>query len=180
MSTEFEFRTAARRAITDPNRTPCAQVSLSRWVNERFPAWDELLTARDVARLTRRHRWLVSALTLLGKFPKKHAVHGRRVFWGRCDVQRWLETHARNGDTITRPVLKQARPPLRCRRGGRAIPRPSPCSTRRNAQGHVPQCCAGASATSVPPKGQPMGAEDTDKPANAVPAVARGVQSDRP
>jgi hypothetical protein len=30
MSTEFESRTAARRAITDPNRTPCAQVSPKR------------------------------------------------------------------------------------------------------------------------------------------------------
>jgi len=32
------------------------RVTLSKWVNERFPPWEQLLTAHDVARLTRRRR----------------------------------------------------------------------------------------------------------------------------
>ena len=53
------------------------RVSLSKWANERFPSFQELLTAHEVARLTRRHRWVLAALTLLGRFPRKQRFHGR-------------------------------------------------------------------------------------------------------
>jgi len=66
------------------------RVSLSPYVNERFPNWEELLSAHDVARLTRRPRWLVLSLTFLGRFPRKCRYHGRGVGWQRGEVMRWL------------------------------------------------------------------------------------------
>ena len=69
-----------------------ARVSLSRWVNESLPSCQEILTAHDVARLTRRPQWLLAALTLLRRFPSKQRFHGRRVGWRRRDVLRWLSS----------------------------------------------------------------------------------------
>ena len=66
------------------------RVSLSRWVNERLPSCQEILTSHDVARLTRRPQWVLAALTFLGRFPSKQRFHGRRVGWRRRDVLRWL------------------------------------------------------------------------------------------
>ncbi len=74
------------------------RVSISRYVNEQFPNWEELLSAHDVARLTRRPRWMVLSLTLLGRFPRKQRYHGRSTGWLRCEVLSWL---ARNS-----PVLR--------------------------------------------------------------------------
>src|ERR1700756_1870466 len=65
-------------------------VTLSKWVNERFPPWQQLLSAHDVARLTRRPRWVLLGLTLLGRFPRKHCFHGRRIAWLRDDVLDWI------------------------------------------------------------------------------------------
>jgi predicted DNA-binding transcriptional regulator AlpA len=67
-----------------------ADVPLSRWVNEPFPAWNDILTSHEVARLTRRQCWLLNALTFVGKFPKKHHFSGRSVGWLRTDVDEWL------------------------------------------------------------------------------------------
>src|SRR5258708_29219300 len=66
------------------------RVSLSPYVNEQFPNWEELLSAHDVARLTRRPRWMVLSLTLLGRFPRKRRYHGRNIGWLRSDVVTWL------------------------------------------------------------------------------------------
>jgi predicted DNA-binding transcriptional regulator AlpA len=66
-------------------------LSISKWVNERFPPWTELLSAHEVARLTRRPKWALAALTLLGRLPKPERFHGRNVGWHRLDVQRWLD-----------------------------------------------------------------------------------------
>jgi predicted DNA-binding transcriptional regulator AlpA len=65
-------------------------VSLSPWVNERFPAWEDLLSAHDVARLTRRPRWLLTSLALIGRLPRKRRYHGRGIGWLRSDVACWL------------------------------------------------------------------------------------------
>src|SRR5229473_6686099 len=65
-------------------------VSLSPWVNERFPDWEQILSARDVARLTRRPCWMVLSLALLGRFPRKRRFHGRGIGWLRSDVVHWL------------------------------------------------------------------------------------------
>src|SRR6185437_935382 len=75
------------------DRGPAPRVSLSKWVNERLPSFQELLTAHDVARLTRRPRWVVAALTVVGRFPPKQRFHGRSVGWRRYDVERWLAEH---------------------------------------------------------------------------------------
>jgi predicted DNA-binding transcriptional regulator AlpA len=76
--------------------TPAA-VTVSRWVNEPCPPWAELLTSHETVRLTRRHRWTLSALALMGRFPKKLRSHGRTLGWLRSDVECWLgRDHRRN------------------------------------------------------------------------------------
>ena len=66
------------------------KVTLSPWVNEPLPDWEQLLSTHDVARLTRRPRWVVLGLTVLGRFPRKRRFHGRRIGWLRSDVFTWL------------------------------------------------------------------------------------------
>jgi len=78
-------------------------VSISKWVNEKYPAWDQTLTAHDVARLTRRHRWVLVALTLLGRFPKPQRFHGRRVGWRRREVEQWIAGVRDEGVSTTSP-----------------------------------------------------------------------------
>ena len=78
---------------TNPNsqlRIPCTRVALSRWVNEPLPAWRDILSAHDVARLTRRPTWILCGLTLLGRFPNKCQYRGRRIGWLRSDVLAWM------------------------------------------------------------------------------------------
>src|ERR1700721_4221751 len=79
------------------------RVSLSRYVNEPSPNWEELLSAHDVARLTRRPRWVVFSLSLLGRFPPKRRYHGRKIGWLRSDVLTWLSRDLRvlRGHTST-------------------------------------------------------------------------------
>jgi hypothetical protein len=74
MSTD-EFQSELPMATTNLK----AGVSISKWVNEAYPPWDEILSAHDVARLTRRHRWLLSAMAALRRFPRKRKFHGRAV-----------------------------------------------------------------------------------------------------
>jgi predicted DNA-binding transcriptional regulator AlpA len=73
-----------------PDRGRAQRVSLSKWVNESLPSFQELLTSHEVARLTRRHRWVLAALTVAGCFPLKQRFHGRSIGWRRNDVERWL------------------------------------------------------------------------------------------
>ena len=77
-----------------PSRTSIGatlpSVELSPWVNERSPAWEQLLSAHDVARLTRRPRWILQGLALFGRFPRKRRYHGRQIGWLRSDVAHWL------------------------------------------------------------------------------------------
>ena len=73
-----------------PRALPSRLVSLSPWVNELLPPIEELLTARDVARLTRRARWTVVSLTLLGRFPRKFRYHGRSIGWIRSEIAEWI------------------------------------------------------------------------------------------
>ena len=80
---------SARRVIT-----AVARVSLSKWVNEKSPAWGEILSSHEVARLTHRCRWVLHTLTLLGRFPKRHRFHSRAIGWAKQDVLRWLAESA--------------------------------------------------------------------------------------
>jgi predicted DNA-binding transcriptional regulator AlpA len=83
-------------------------VSLSPWVNEPLPPWHQILTAHDVARLTRRNRWMLTALTLIGRFPEKRRFRGRAVGWSRQDVDQWLGCrHAKVGRrSVVFPLLR--------------------------------------------------------------------------
>jgi len=69
-------------------------VVLSPYVNERFPAWEQLLSAHDVARLIRRPPWMLLPLVVLGRFPRRARFHGRAIGWLRTDVTPWLAKHA--------------------------------------------------------------------------------------
>jgi predicted DNA-binding transcriptional regulator AlpA len=80
-----------------PTRVLDRRVFISKWVNEKIPASDQILTAHDVARLTRRRRWVLSTLTILGKFPKKQRFQGRFVGWRRSDIEHWLCVHRSPG-----------------------------------------------------------------------------------
>lgn len=88
MNVELHASTAGAAKIAPT--APRVNIVISRWVNERLPPWDELLTAHDVARLTRRHHLILSALTLVGCFPRKLRFQGRGIGWHRRDVARWL------------------------------------------------------------------------------------------
>ncbi len=109
------------------------RVSLSKWVNESLPAFQDLLTAHDVARLTRRHRWVLLALSLIGRFPPMHRYRGRRMGWHRRDVLQWLgadgssrSCRSANGAAGRRPIQRQL--DLKCQSCRRKqAPRP-PCS----------------------------------------------------
>jgi predicted DNA-binding transcriptional regulator AlpA len=118
--------------------TVTKHVSLSPWVNERFPGWDQLLSSHDIARLTRRPRWVLLGMMVLGRFPRKRRFHGRRIGWLRSDVLGWMtsdispaacETRGRpravyfNGRQMCLP-LKRSPACLTHSRRGR-------CSTRR-------------------------------------------------
>src|SRR5579863_5582819 len=85
------------------------RVTLSPWVNEPLPPFQELLSAHDVARLTRRPRLVISGLVLLRRFPKKRRYRGRQVGWLRSDVLDWLSR-----DLTIDPAREFKRPVRRC------------------------------------------------------------------
>jgi hypothetical protein len=92
----------------NPKASPSRTVLLSRWVNERCPPLAEILSAHDVARLTRRPCWLLLGLSLIGQFPKKMKVRGRPVGWCRSEVLAWMSR-----DLVLEPERKA---PRRCGR----------------------------------------------------------------
>ena len=114
------------------DRGHAKRASLSKWVNERFPSFQELLTTHDVARLTRRRPWVVAALTLLGRFPRKQRFHGRRVGWLQSDVLEWL---ANEIDVVSCRAIGRSRP---IRLTGRQMCLPlegnGTCNARRRRQ----------------------------------------------
>ena len=121
-----------------PDRAIAQPVSLSRWVNEGFPSCQAVLTDHEVARLTRRPRWVLEALTFFRRFPKKQRFHGRRIGWRRQDVLLWLGSD--EGCVDTAPVtsftsepeqreLQLRHPPCRRSRSHR-----SHCSSGRYEQ----------------------------------------------
>ena len=67
-------------------------VYLTRWVNEPLPDLRAILSASEISRLTRRPRWLLLGLAVLGRFPKQRTHCGKPVGWHRADVLDWL-TH---------------------------------------------------------------------------------------
>lgn len=66
------------------------RVTISRWVNEQSLPWNQILSAHDVARLTRRRRWVCVGLTWIGRFPRKRKFQGRAIGWLKSDVLEWM------------------------------------------------------------------------------------------
>lgn len=66
------------------------KITLSPWVNEPLPPLSNLLTAHDVARLTRRSKWTLLGLRIIGQFPRSRRYRGRGIGWLRSDVIHWL------------------------------------------------------------------------------------------
>lgn len=77
-------------SATDVATARHGKVTLSRWVNEPLPPFHELLSAHDVARLTRRPKIIISGLVWLGRFPKRRRFRGRQIGWLRSDILDWL------------------------------------------------------------------------------------------
>jgi predicted DNA-binding transcriptional regulator AlpA len=69
-------------------RTPA--VRISPWVNEPLPDVRGILCSRDLARLTRRPRWELFGLALIGKFPRRKRYRGRPLGWCRAEVLEWM------------------------------------------------------------------------------------------
>ena len=98
-----------------------------KWVNEKIPESDQILTAHDIARLTMRHHWMLSTLVILRKLLQNQRLRGRALGWKHCDITRWL---AREHRTVNRSYQRR-RPPaifpqfispqtsLRCQRSTR-------------------------------------------------------------
>jgi predicted DNA-binding transcriptional regulator AlpA len=106
----------------NPKAEPVPPVVVPRWVNDRCPPLAEILSARDVARLTRRPSWWLLALSVIGHFPCKARFRGRALGWRRADVLAWL---ARNLELEPQRVVhrrnrrRQIRPLQHCLRWGR-------------------------------------------------------------
>ncbi len=66
------------------------RVSISRWVNEPYPAWDQILTAHDVARLIRRPPWVLGSMVAVGQFPQKRRFRGKKIGWLKADILEWM------------------------------------------------------------------------------------------
>ena len=71
------------------------RVSISRWVNEPYPAWDRILTAHDVAHLIRRPPWVLCSMAAVGQFPKKQRFHGKKLGWLKADILEWMARTSR-------------------------------------------------------------------------------------
>ena len=84
-----------RTAIAPARQGP---LTISRWVNEPYPPLAELLSAHDVARLTRRPRWMLMGLGLIGQFPRRRRLRGQWIGWYRSEVFEWI---ARNPRSMT-------------------------------------------------------------------------------
>src|SRR5271167_2089828 len=66
------------------------RVSISRWVNEPYPAWDQILTAHDVARLIRRPPWVFNSMAAVGQFPQRQRFRGKKIGWLKADILEWM------------------------------------------------------------------------------------------
>src|SRR5271155_2542364 len=71
------------------------RVSISRWVNEPYPAWDQILTAHDVARLIRRPPWMLCSMAAIGQFPRRQRFRGKNIGWLKADILDWMARTSR-------------------------------------------------------------------------------------
>jgi predicted DNA-binding transcriptional regulator AlpA len=80
----------ATAGVTAGRNTRALAVRISPWVNEPLPDVRGILCSRDLARLTRRPRWELFGLALIGKFPRKKRYRGRPIGWCRAEVLEWM------------------------------------------------------------------------------------------
>lgn len=87
----MDTRSTSERSPVAPTTIRAPQdLRLPRWVNEPLPDLRALLSASEISRLTRRPRWLLLGLAVLGRFPKQRTHCGKPVGWHRADVLDWL------------------------------------------------------------------------------------------
>jgi predicted DNA-binding transcriptional regulator AlpA len=106
-----------------------SNVVISPWVNEPHPPLHKLLSSHDVARLTRRPLWLLTSLSLIGRFPKKAKFQGRAIGWRQSEVLDWM---ARDLNVAERAPAKRVCPRRRAQQACLPLNCAAPCSPRRN------------------------------------------------
>ena len=98
----MDTRSTNESSPVAPTITRTSQdLRLPRWVNEPLPDLRALLSASEISRLTRRPRWLLLGLAVLGRFPKQRTHCGKPVGWHRADVLDWLTQHMTIEDART-------------------------------------------------------------------------------
>jgi predicted DNA-binding transcriptional regulator AlpA len=80
----------ATAGTTAGQSTRAPALRISPWVNEPLPDVRGILCSRDLARLTRRPRWELFGLALIGKFPRKKRYRGRPIGWCRAEDLEWM------------------------------------------------------------------------------------------
>lgn len=83
--------------------TKVTSIMISPWVNEPHPPLHKLLSSHDVARLTRRPSWLLTSLSLIGRFPRKAKFRGRAIGWRQSEVLAWLARHLNDAERTMVP-----------------------------------------------------------------------------
>jgi hypothetical protein len=84
------MHTDANSVLVLGQKSRATTVAISPWVNEPLPDVQGILCSHDLARLTRRPRWMLCGLALIGKFPRKKRFRGRVVGWCRAEVLEWM------------------------------------------------------------------------------------------
>ena len=102
------MRIDSTAGVAAGKRALAVTVRISPWVNEPLPDLQRILCSRDLARLTRRPRWILHGLALIGRFPHQRRFHGRLVGWCRAEVLEWLTNGLRvaNDERFQRPPPK--------------------------------------------------------------------------
>ncbi|MCC6715774.1 MAG: hypothetical protein IT496_11120 [Gammaproteobacteria bacterium] len=86
----MEAQTSTNNDSATTTTPETREVRLSGWVNEPLLDIRQILSGREISRLTRRPRWLLLGLAALGRFPKRRTHCGKPVGWHRADVLDWL------------------------------------------------------------------------------------------
>ena len=97
------------------------QVSISWWVNEPYPAWDQILTAHDVARLVRRTPWVLSSMAAIGQFPRKQRFRGKKIGWLKADILEWMTRRPHSNVATTSKDITSSRRRSSSRPGQQAL-----------------------------------------------------------
>jgi len=112
--------------VTAGQKAHTATITISPWVNEPLLDIKGILCSRDLARLTRRPRWELFGLALIGKFPRKKRYHGRPIGWCRAEVLEWMTREM----SVEKETQERLNAPRRCaRRHARQQCLPLDCRT---------------------------------------------------